>query len=237
MAWCLGARAALPRRAEPNLNGWVQAAFAPAPIQPLPPRHRRNEPAKSIFGDATKDTAADFKAKLTRTRHLPHHEHIKIEGRIGDVFFHRFVVELTSGERLLADLGPKGAEVFPLETGAEIVAEGEMKPSELKVERIARKGEKLVEVEHKKKHPPHHHGPHDHHHDAHAEPDVAKRAVARAGYETIGEPRRKPKHFEVLGRKGRRLFECHVAFDGDIYKEKPVEPGDHKWSDEMSAGA
>lgn len=164
---------------------------------------------------------------------MPHHEHVKIEGLIGDVFFHRFVVELTTGEKILADIGPKGAEAFPLETGAAIVAEGEMKPSELKVERIALKGEKLVDVEHKKKHPPHH--GHHHHHDANAEPDVAKRAVAQAGFEMIGEPRRKPKHFEALCRKGRKLFECHVAFDGDIYKEKPIAPGDHKWSYELSA--
>ena len=167
---------------------------------------------------------------------MPHHEHIKVAGRIGDVFFHRFVIELAAGTKILADVGPKGAAAFPLEPGTEIVAEGEMKPSELKVERIAHVGQKPVEIEHKKKHPPHHlHAPH--HHDEHAEPGEAKRAVEKAGFEAIGEPRRKPKHFEVLGRKGRRLVECHVEFDGHIRKEKPVAADDHKWSHELSTAA
>lgn len=134
----------------------------------------------------------------------------------------------------MADLGPKGAAAFGLESGMNVIAEGEMKPSELKVERIARKGESIIEIEHKKKHEPGHHA---HSHDVDATPGAAKQAVARAGFEPIGEPRRKPKHFEVLARKADTLVECHVAFDGHIRKEKPVEPSDHKWSHELNHAA
>lgn len=165
---------------------------------------------------------------------MPHHEHIKIAGRIGDIFFHRFVVELDEGGKILADVGPKGAEAFPLETGLRIVAEGEMKPSELKVERIARKGGKAIEIAHKKPHHEPHQGPHHH---AAADPDEAKRAVEHAGFATIGEPRRKPKHFEVLARKGRRLVECHVELDGHIRQEKPVDTHDPKWADVLESAA
>lgn len=157
---------------------------------------------------------------------MPHHEHIKAEGRIGDIFFHRFVIELPTGEKILADVGPKGADAFPLKSGTQIIVEGEMKPSELKVERIAKKGGTPVVIEHKKKHE------HDHH--APADPDTAKRAVTRAGYVIVGEPRRKPKHFEILGRKSGHLVECHVEFDGHIRKEKPVDARDDKWSSDLN---
>ena len=85
---------------------------------------------------------------------MPDHKHIKIGGTITDVFAHRFVVETVEG-RILADLGPKGAGSFTLKPGLEIVVEGEMKPSELKVDRISRKGGAPVAIEHKKKPGPH----------------------------------------------------------------------------------
>ncbi len=156
---------------------------------------------------------------------MPHHEHIEIEGLITDIFAHRFVVELSTGQKVLADLGPKGADSFVLKTGARIIASGEMKPSELKVERIARKGEPTITIEHKKKHGLEAHD--------HADPSVVTRAVTQAGFEPIGAPRRKPKHFEILARKGHDLVECHVEFDGHIRKEKPIDPTDEKWSSEI----
>ena len=155
---------------------------------------------------------------------MPDDTYLKIDGQVGDIFAHRFVIRTHEGP-ILADLGPKGAEAFVLATGLDIVVEGEMKPSELKVTRIARKGGSPVEIAHKKKPG----------HDAHAEPRDARNAVEKAGYETLGAPRRKPKHFEVLGRKDGRLVECHVEFDGRIRKEKPVAPGDEKWSSELRA--
>ena len=169
---------------------------------------------------------------------MPHHEHLKVEGRIADVFAHRFTIERADGSRVLADLGPKGAEAFALEPGLAIVASGEMKPSELKVERIAKQGGSPIEIEHKKKHEhgPGHRGP-DHHDHGPADPQVALRAVTAAGLHPLGEPRRKPKHFEVLARKGKAFVECHVELDGHIRKEKPVPHDDHKWAHELDTAA
>ena len=42
-------------------------------------------------------------------------------------------------------------------------------------------------------------------------------------------PRRKPKHFEVLGRRpDGAATELHVDFAGTIYREKPADPT--KWT-------
>ena len=157
---------------------------------------------------------------------MPDHQRMKVDGRVGDIFAHRFVIETKAG-RILADLGPKGAERFLVQTGDAISVEGEMKTSELKVETIARAGEVSVAIEHKKK-PDHH---------QHAEPREARKAVENAGFEALGEPRRKPKHFEVLTRRDGCFVECHVEFDGYIRKEKPVAPHDEKWSSEIARAA
>ena len=55
---------------------------------------------------------------------MPHHAHVEISGEIVDVFAHRFVIA-TAEHRVLADLGPKGAELFALELGARVTAAGE----------------------------------------------------------------------------------------------------------------
>jgi DNA-binding sugar fermentation-stimulating protein len=54
-----------------------------------------------------------------------------------------------------------------------------------------------------------------------------------AGFEPLGQPHRKPKHFEVLGRRNHRLTELHVEFTGNIRKMKPVEEADPKWSEAL----
>ena len=171
---------------------------------------------------------------------MPHHERREVAGAIIDVFAHRFTIDTGKG-RVLADLGPKGAEAFRPMPGMRVVASGEMKPSELKIDRIAREGEPAVDIAHKKKpheHGPGHHGPHHGpHHHAPADPQVALRAVTVAGMQPIGAPRRKPKHFEVLARNGGHFVECHVELDGRIRKEKPVESDDHKWAGELDAAA
>lgn len=151
----------------------------------------------------------------------------EITGHVRDVFAHRFVIETGDGERILADLGPEGLKAFPLRSGAEVVASGEMKPSELKVATIAAKGGQPVETGHG----------HKGRLDGVAEPGDAAKAVEKAGFEAIGEPRRKPKHFEVLGRRNGKYVECHVEFDGKIRKEKAIEAGDDKWADEMKSAA
>lgn len=153
---------------------------------------------------------------------MPDHHTTAITGKVTHVFSHRFVVETDRGA-VLADLTPKGAEQHSLRIGEIVKLQGEMKPSELKVSLLTA-GKTTIAIEHKKK-------PHDHH--PHAEPGDALRAARKAGFEPLGEPRRKPKHFEVLGRRDDRLTELHIELDGHIRKMKPVEDADPKWADAL----
>lgn len=149
---------------------------------------------------------------------MPHHETIALSGVVQHVFAHRFTLQ--SGDQThLADLGPKGVEAFPLIAGALVTLEGERRPSEIKVTRIGAEGRDPVRIEHKKPH--HGPGPAPARSDAAADPARALSAVIRAGWAVTGEPRRRPKHFEVLARQGEGEWrELHVDFAGSIYKQK-----------------
>jgi hypothetical protein len=147
-------------------------------------------------------------------------EWIKLSGKIVHVFAHRFVVRTQKGA-VLADLTPHGADLVDLRIGAEVELEGEMKPSEFKVVRFSCDG-KSVTIEHKK---------HEHDHHKPVDPKVALGAAREAGFEPIGEPRRKPKHFEILGLRNGRHSELHIELDGRIRKTKPVDEG--KWSETL----
>lgn len=154
---------------------------------------------------------------------------LSVSGKILHVFSHRFVVETKSGA-LLADLTPKGLDQIGLNVGDTVKLDGEMKPSELKVSRIVVDG-RTVKIEHGK---PHHHHPHhdDHHHEHHhgpADPEIVLRAAREAGYEPAAKPRRKPKHFEVLGKRNGRFSELHIELDGHIRKTKPADRDEPKW--------
>ena len=156
---------------------------------------------------------------------MPEHHQTALSGKVTHVFAHRFVVETARGA-ILADLTPHGVEQIALHVGDEVSLEGEMKPSELKVA-VLRRGGRSVHIEHKKKHHDDHHSP--------ADPALALEAVRAAGFEILGEPQRKPKHFEVLGRRGKAWTEFHVELDGHIRKTKPVERDDHKWAEVLDA--
>lgn len=122
---------------------------------------------------------------------------------------------------MLADLTPRGREKITLQIGDQVTLEGELKPSELKVLRLTCEG-KSFDI-----------GPRDNedHHPSVA-PERAREFARAAGFEAIGEPRRKPKHFEVLGRNDGKFFELHIALNGQIRKAKPVTD-DAKWAEEM----
>lgn len=167
---------------------------------------------------------------------MPDHGERSISGKITHVFGHRFVVN-TAGGDILADLTPKESERIALRIGDEVTIAGEMKPTELKVARFTRNGE-TVRIEHKK---PHEHRPghgpgHGHHHPP-ADPAIAVAAAKAAGYEPVGSPHRKPKHFEVLGRRRDGFDELHIELDGHIRKAKPVPPHDDKWSAELGTAS
>lgn len=155
---------------------------------------------------------------------MPHHETRTITGTISHIFHHRFVVETQDGA-VLADVTPHGLDQVRLAAGDKVELVGEMKPSELKVSRFT-SGGKTTEIAHKPKHE------HDH---APADPRVATKAAKAAGFDPLGDPRRKPKHFEVLGRKDGALTELHIELDGHIRKSKPADRHDPKWADALSA--
>lgn len=152
---------------------------------------------------------------------MPHHETVTVTGTIRDVFAHRFVVETSDG-RILADVTPKGAGIVTLRVGARVTLTGQMKPSELKVDRYVEDGGRPTTIDHRD--PPDHLA-------ADADPAAAIKGAEASGYTLIGEPRRKPKHFELLGRAGNgMLYELHMEFDGHLRKAKPVEASDPKWA-------
>jgi hypothetical protein len=195
---------------------------------------------------------------------MPHHETIALKGVVRHVFAHRFTLE-SGKDVWLADLGPKGAEAFELKSDLEVTLKGERRPSEIKVLEIARAGGESVAIHHKKPHHgpgghgphgrgphghdghgPHGRGHHGHGHHAHgrrprgegqadAESALALRAAQAAGWTTRGEPRRKPKHFEVLARQGQGPWaELHVDLDGGLYKVKALPADGGKWADEIA---
>jgi hypothetical protein len=154
---------------------------------------------------------------------MPDHHIITVTGRITHVFVHRFVVQ-TRHDAVLCDVTPRGLELIQLHVGDIVELEGEKKPSELKVARFTR-DDIAVTLEHKEKHRQH----------DDADPGPALKAARSAGFATLGEPRRKPKHFEVLGERDARFTELHIELDGHIRKMKPVDRHDPKWAHAIEA--
>ena len=156
---------------------------------------------------------------------MPHaSEHISVSGVVTSIFAHRFVVD-AGASKFLADLGPEGAHRVRLREGDSVTIHGVRKPSEIKVFEITKAGKRLVRIDHP--HKKHGHRPHEH---DDVSPAAAIKAVTKARFKVLGKPRRKPKHFEILGRSAKgELIEFHVELDGHIRKRKPAEAGDPKW--------
>lgn len=109
------------------------------------------------------------------------HNHLPLTGAVQNIFGHRFTLQTADGV-VLADLTPHGAEKIKLTVGDRLTIEGERKPSEIKVARIQR-GDLTVTIDHPKKHDAH---------DVEGDPKAASASARAAGFEIIGEPRRKP---------------------------------------------
>jgi hypothetical protein len=164
-------------------------------------------------------------------RDMDHEGHTRsLSGQVTDIFAHRFVVKTEKG-KVLADLGPKGGELVALREGDRVELIGEMKPSELKVHSIARNGARPVLVEHPGK-------PHRPPHELEdVDPEPALKTAEANGFRVLGKPRRKPKHFEVLGRDSAGdMVELHIELDGPLRKTRPVHEDDPKWAREIEAG-
>lgn len=142
---------------------------------------------------------------------MPHHEKTSLSGKVTDVFAHRFVLETLDGERVLADLGPHGADQISLATGDKISIEGDRHPSEIKVGRLTRENE-AVEIERPKPKPPQQ--------ARDRGPEAAIKALAATGVRPVGEPRRRPHHFEITAEKDGKRQEYHVHDDGRIHPAK-----------------
>jgi hypothetical protein len=156
---------------------------------------------------------------------MPDHR-AAVSGKILHLFAHRFAVQTAKGV-VLADITPKGADQIALHVGDTVSLEGEMKASELKVTRLTRDGVTVL-VEHKKK-PHHDHHHHDHRDHGPGDLDIVLKAAREAGYEPAAAPRRKPKHFEVLGQRDGHFTELHIELDGHLRKTKPAASDDPKW--------
>ena len=52
-----------------------------------------------------------------------------------------------------------------------------------------------------------------------------KRGARRTGYAVHGDPRRRPKHFEIAATRGSRRYELRVTLDGDMGREKRLTEG------------
>lgn len=151
-----------------------------------------------------------------------------LSGTVADIFAHRFTLKTESGT-VLADLGPQGVYAVKLAQGDAISLTGERKPSEFKVHSLTRGSETIAIPQGEK---PGGKG-HDH---APADPTLARAAAETAGLRPVGEPRRKPKHFELLARDGEgRHHELHVALDGTLRRQKPVAADDAKWAEVLKA--
>jgi hypothetical protein len=160
---------------------------------------------------------------------MSHEEQPKtLSGEVTDIFAHRFVVKTANG-KVLADLGPKGADQVLLREGDRVELAGDLKPSELKVHSIAKNGGPLILVDHPSK-------PRPHEHDE-VDPGPALKTAEANGFTVLGRPRRKPKHFEILGRDpAGDMVELHIELDGSLRKTRPVQEDDPKWATEIKVG-
>jgi len=136
-----------------------------------------------------------------------------VTGTVWAVFGHRFALEGKDGP-VLADLGPKGAEGIAIAEGDRITIQGARKPSEIKVSSITLVDGTTRAVAWPAKHEDDKH--------AAADSDAARAAVNTQGYEVEGEPKRKPKHFEIIGVKDGVRHAIHVELDGKIRHAKPL---------------
>ena len=136
-----------------------------------------------------------------------------LSGEVTDIFAHRFVLKTADG-KVLADLGPEGAEQVLLKEGDRVELEGELKPSEIKVHSIAKNGGPLILV-----HPPLKPHPHDH---EEADPGPALKTAEANGFTVLGKPRRKPKHFEIFWAAIRRATSSSCTSSWTARYAKPV---------------
>jgi hypothetical protein len=140
---------------------------------------------------------------------------VKTSGTVTDVFGHRFVVQTSNG-KVLADIGPKAT--IKLSPHERVEIEGEQKPTEIKVMRIAIGGGAARDTHHGDPKHKKHHG----HADGSFGPSEAAAMAQAEGYELLEDVRPHKKHFEALAAKGDRTFAIHVHRDGRVEAKPEV---------------
>lgn len=142
---------------------------------------------------------------------MPHHHTAKISGAVTDIFGHRFVVETSKG-KVLADIGPKAADHVALKRGDKVEIEGEEKPTEVKVHRIAVGGRAPVDAHHGPKHKDH-----DENHRDFSDTDAC-RIAERDGFKILGALTPHKKHFEAKAEYDGERHDIHVHPDHIMMK-------------------
>jgi len=146
----------------------------------------------------------------------PEYKHISISGTVTAVFAHRFVIEGKDGKHL-ADIGPDAVDFVDVQEGDKVTVEGERKPSEIKVTKITKGSDKLIEVEHIKRHQ--RDGAREHR-------DSVKAVVAveREGFEVVGARAERPSISRFSGgrrRESSRDF-TSSSTEGSTRKSRPT---------------
>ncbi len=155
-------------------------------------------------------------------------EQIKLTGTVTDVFGQRYVVE-GDGKKSLVDIGPKGRDLVTIKSGDKVAVEGELTDAgEVHALRVSVADKPVVELPapgswwQKLTGAEKAEGPE-------LTPQVAKEMVAKGGYEVLGEPPAKKKHFEVLGKKDGQYYEVHAHRDGSLKGIHSVDAKDPTW--------
>jgi hypothetical protein len=140
----------------------------------------------------------------------------KLSGTVTDIFGPRFVLD-TSTQRVLVDLGPKGADKIVLKSGEKLEIEGNLIRNELKATRVTMADGHAYEVRKNGK-------TWREWLTGKSAPESAilfgaeqvKKIAADAGYTVSGEPQETEKHFAVLGAKDGSNYDLQVHRDGRI---------------------
>ena len=126
--------------------------------------------------------------------------HFRSSGTVVDVFVHRFTLDTGDG-KILADLGPRASDAMTLRPGSKVIIEGDRKPSEVKVTRIAIDGAEPIDVPGMDS-------------DVEWNSERAKAIAQAEGYAIIGGLSAKKKHFEAKAKKGPKTVDIHIHRDG-----------------------
>jgi hypothetical protein len=148
-------------------------------------------------------------------------EEVEISGTVIGVFAHRFLIQGVE-RKWLANIGRRSKSHVDLQDGDKVFVKGELRHSEIRVSEMQRDLGRLIHKSNEKAH--------SHHKDhSYRDPREAVAVVEQLGFQVVGDPRRKPKHFVILGRsRTRAMRKFKVNFDGEVRGQKVADHDDQK---------